>query len=117
MNRQEPTCDINAELEVHDLAQEFPTICRKWDENTCHNVAELIGCQGLPRAEMEAYGHRIVACWNACRGIPTERLLLAAELIDEQEWPVSSLEDDVCRRDFIANIQRRLLTCSPDANS
>lgn len=113
----EVTLDINAQLEVHDLSQDFPTICRKWDEYACHEVAQLTGCQKMSRETLEAYGHRIVACVNACRGIPTERLLTMdikaiVELADSHS-PSNIDCEDYCS--FYSG-SRRLL-CSPDATS
>jgi hypothetical protein len=58
----------------HDKGTEFPTICKERENGTCHEIAELTGCQGMTHEERVANGERIVACVNACRGIPTEDL-------------------------------------------
>lgn len=91
----EVTLDISAQLEVHDLSQDFPTICRKWDDDTCHEVAQLTGCQKMSRETLEAYGHRLVACWNTCRGIPTDDLQRVRFYQPaDGNWPIRFVDTD-----------------------
>lgn len=61
----------------HDQGTPSPTICKERGDGSCHEIAELTGCQGMSHEELLANGDRIVACVNACAGIPTEKL---------QEW-------------------------------
>lgn len=60
---------------LHDLGTPEPTICFEHGDGTCHEIAELTGCQGMSREEREANGKRIVACVNFCKGLETEYLL------------------------------------------
>lgn len=58
----------------HDQGTEFPTICKEREDGSCHEIAELTGCQGMTHEEKVANGERIIAC----QGIPTEKLPLFA---------------------------------------
>ncbi len=59
---------------VHDVGTDMPTVCKEIDDNTCHEIAELTGCQGMSHSERVANGKRIVACVNFCKNVPTESL-------------------------------------------
>lgn len=60
--------------EMHDAGTDEPTICGMNGDGSCHQIAELVGCQGMSHEHLVACGSRIVACVNACEGIPTEDL-------------------------------------------
>ena len=71
----------------------------------------------IPVDEQWANARRIVACVNACRGIPTERLLTldlkAVVELAESHNPSNIDCEDYCS---FYGAARRLL-CSPDVNS
>ena len=73
--------------ECHDKGTEFPTICKVRDDGSCHEIAELTGCQGMTHEERVANGERIVACVNACAGIPTEELVNCNGVIPLKRHP------------------------------
>lgn len=65
--------------ELHDAShrvtfEDGPTICAMHQDGSCHEIAMLTGCQGMTHEHLLACGERIVACINACKGIPTEKL-------------------------------------------
>ena len=105
--------------ELHDASHpvgydDGPTICAINADGSCHEIAALTGCQGMTHEHLVACGERIVACINACRGIPTELLVQHGSLAfyhHTQDKMVAGLHARA------AQLAYGEQPCSPDANS